>query len=240
MGTWRTPDFSGRATQVAEAAALYGGLGYDGALVMPTDTADNAGLERALAETDYPFRFCAWIDPDDDGLDAFLDTAASRIAALKIHPSFLRRRVTDPVFEPYLRWAADHHTPVLVHCGRWQEIASYRFPIEVAREHPETTMILCHMAGDSTDLVQATCDLVEETGITNAYLGTESIRQYWIVQRAVDQLGPERIIFGSDYNLNHPKSFQAVVDALELSEAARQRIFFDNLNTLFPPDLRLD
>ncbi len=235
VGRWRTPDFSGRATGVADAARLYGALGYFGALVMPTDTADNAGLLKALADADFPFRFCAWVDPEDTGLDALLSEKTARIAALKIHPSFLRRRVIEPAFAPYLDWAAAHHAPVLVHCGRWQEMASYRFVLDVAERHPATAFILCHMGGDGSHLVEAAVARVLETGLTNVSLGTESIREYWIVQRAVDRLGPERIIFGSDYNLNHPRSFQAVIEALELDAEGRRKVFGDNLNALLPP-----
>ncbi len=242
VGPWRTPDFSGRATQLAEAARLYAELGYAGALVMPTDVADNAGLLatlRAQGPSPVAFRFCAWVDPADASLPAFLDDHAADVAALKIHPSFLRQRCTEPVFDPYYRWAAERGVPVLVHCGRWQEMASFRFPLEVAERHPDLNVILCHMGGDGTDLVQGTVAHIEARGIPNAFLGTESVRQYWIVQHAVDRLGPERVLFGSDYNLNHPRSFQAVVDALDVDDAGRRRIFFDNLNGLFPAHLRL-
>ena len=239
VGSWRTPDFSGRTTEVREAAALYEGLGYASALVMPTDVGDNVGLLAALDQCDYPFRFCAWIDPNDPDLDAFLAKAAPRIAALKIHPSFLRERCDAAVFDPYYRWAGEHGVPVLVHCGRWQEMASYRFPIASAERHPGVPIVLCHMGGDGTDLVEKTVALLAETGVPNAYLGTESIRQFWIVQHAIDRLGPERVIFGSDYNLNHPGSFEAIVGALSLDEEGKNRVFFDNLNELWPAHLRI-
>jgi hypothetical protein len=239
VGAWRTPDFSGRATTLAEAGRLYAGLGYTGALVMPTDVGDNVGLLAAVAGAAFPFRFCAWVDPDAPGLPALLAAEAGAVAALKIHPSFVRRRCTDEAFEPYYAWAAAHGTPVLVHCGRWQEMASYRFVVEAAQRHRDVAFILCHMGGDGTDLVAATVALLRATGVDNCWLGTESIRQYWVVQHAIAQLGAARVIFGSDYNLNHPASFQAVVDALDLSGAERERVFFANLNGLFPAALRL-
>lgn len=239
VGRWRTPDFSGRATEVEDAARLYAELGYTSALVMPTDTGENARLLDGLLASSFPFRFCAWIDPADPAAAAFLDERRDDVAALKVHPSFLRRRADDEVFEPFYRWGAAHGTPVLVHCGRWLEMASWRFPLAAAVRHPDVAFVLCHMGGDGTDLVEGAVEGVLASGADNVFFGTESIRQYWIVRHAISRLGPERVIFGSDYNLNHPRSFEAVVDALDLPPAARERVFFHNLNELLPAALRL-
>ena len=234
VGRWRTPDFSGRATTLGEAERLYRSLGYAGALVMPTDAGDNEGLAREVAESTFPFRLCAWVDPEDPAWDAFADARRGGIEALKVHPSFLRRRVTDTALDPFYRWAARRGAPVLVHCGRWQEMASYRFALDAAERHPDVRWILCHMGGDSTQLVAAATDAIVERRLDNVWLGTESIRQYWIVQRALDRLGAGRLVFGSDYNLNHPSSFQAVVEALDASPQGREAILGGNLAGLLP------
>jgi len=234
VGRWRTPDFSGRETTLAQAERLYRALGYAGALVMPTDEGDNEGLAREVAASGFPFRLCAWVDPEDRTWDRFAEARGGLVEALKVHPSFLRRRVTDGALTPFYRWAADRGAPVLVHCGRWQEMASYRLALDAAERHPDVRWILCHMGGDSTELVTAAVDALLERRLDNVWLGTESIRQYWIVQRALDRLGPGRLVFGSDYNLNHPRSFQAVVEALDASEADRAAILGGNLAGLLP------
>lgn len=238
VGRWRSSAFSGRATTLADAEALYRRLGYAGALVMPTDEADNRGLLEAIEASSFPFRFCLWIDPEDDELPAFAEARADRIAALKIHPSLVGRRCTDAGFDRWFDWAAERGVPVLVHCGRWQEMASWRLGLERAEARPDVTLILCHMGGDGSDLVEETVGGLAERELPNVRLGTESIRQYWVVQRAVDRLGARPLIFGSDYNLNHPRSFQAVVEALEVDEEARRGILADHLDAVLPSHLR--
>ncbi len=213
--------------------------GVGGALVMPTDTADNAGLLAEIAahgDADgVALRFNAWVDPRGAGNLDWIEAHADGIAALKIHPSFLRMRPTDDGFGPYLRAAATHGWPVLVHCGRWQEMSSWRFGVELGLRHPDVDFVLCHMGGDSTDLIEGVVDaLAAADGPANVYLGTESIRQYWIVGHAAERLGADRLIFGSDYNLNHPRSFIAVVDALNLSGEDAAKVFCGNLNRLLP------
>lgn len=246
VGPWKEPSFSGRATDLAHCVEVLRESGIGGALVMPTDRAENEGLLAALRAwegqrggADPILRFNAWVDPLDPGNLPWLEAHAREIAALKIHPSFVRKPPTDPVYEPHLDAAAAHGWPVLVHCGRWQEMSSWRFGVELARRHPTVSFVLCHMGGDSTDLVQGVVDaLSAEDGPRNAWLGTESIRQYWIVGAAIERLGADRVIFGSDYNLNHPRSFLAVVEALHLPKPQAQAVLGDNLDGLLPEALR--
>ncbi len=239
VGVWNEPSFSGRATDLADAVEVLAATGVRGALTMPTDQADNAGLLAAIESRDpsaaVGFRLCAWIDPRSEDNLEWIRQHASRIAGLKVHPSLVRTRPDDARYVPFLELAAQHGLPVLLHCGRWQEMSSYRFGVDLAQAHPAVAFILCHMGGDSTDLIEATVDALVAPGAPdNVWLGTESIRQYWSVQHAVDRLGPARLIFGSDYNLNHPGSFLAVIDALKLDASGRAAILGSNLNGLLP------
>ena len=240
VGGWREPGFAGRATTLADADAVYRRCGFAGALVTTTDRGDNATLRRAIEEHAgaLRFRLAYWVDPaveDDLGI---LDEMMPSVAALKIHPSFLRRPIGDPAFRPYLERAARHGRPVVVHCGRWQEMAGYGLALDVAASMPGVSFVLGHMGGDEPLLVRRTVAAIRARGIANASLGTESVRQYWVVREAIDALGAERVVFGSDYNLNHPAMFRAVIEALELDAASAARVLGGNLERLLPPSLR--
>ena len=237
VGRWREPSFSGRETDLDDAVRVMAESGVHGALVMPTDEGDNEGLLAAVGEYrgQVALRLCAWVDPGRPANLAWMEAHVTDLAALKIHPSFLRLRPTDPALWPWFRLAAKHGLPVLVHCGRWQEMSSWRFGLELAVGHPDVNLILCHMGGDGTDLIEAVVAALSAKGApTNVWLGTESIRQYWSVQRAAHRLGAGRLIFGSDYNLNHPRSFLAVVYALALSAEDRAAVLGGNLQRLLP------
>lgn len=210
VGTWHTPDFCGRETGLKDLISLYERLGFSGALITTTDLADNKGLLEEMAEYSggLNLQFAFWVTPDKLKL---LERLADRVSALKIHPSFLRRPVTDPVFEPFLALAAEKSWPVVVHCGRWQEIAGYGLALQAAQQHPSVNFVLSHMGGDSPCLVHETVDRIKTLGLRNAFLGTESIRQFDLVQYAVSELGATQVIFGSDYNLNSPSAFVGVI-----------------------------
>lgn len=240
VGRWATEAFGGRATTLSDAVRLYRELGFAGALVTTTDRADNEELLAALRdhEGSPALRFAWWVEPGAPRAFERLTGRLPEVAALKIHPSFLRRPVNDPAFAPFLRLAGASGRPVMVHCGRWQEVAGYALALDAAERHPDTRFILGHMGGDEPLLVRGAVAAIRERGLGNVWLGTESLRQYWVVQEAADALGAARLVFGSDYNLNHPAAFRAVVDALALSAADRARILGGTLNELVPPELR--
>lgn len=246
VGGWVVEGFAGRQTALADAVSLFRRLGFDGALVTTTDRGDNDALRgalRAQAAADaggsaLALRLAWWVDPGSPDAVRQLETALPDVAALKIHPSFLRRPLSDEGFAPFLDLAAAAGLPVVVHCGRWQEVAGYGVALAVAERRRNVSIVLSHMGGDEPLLVRGAVREIRERSLANVWLGTESLRQYWIVQEAVDALGAARIIFGSDYNLNHPAAFLAIVEALDLSEVDRARILAGNLNALVPPGLR--
>lgn len=234
VGRWRTPDFAGRDSDLEDVTRVLRSCGVTGALVMPTDSGDNEGLLRAVdGHRDLPaLFFAAWVRPGDDSLHDFLERNRSRVSALKIHPSFNRLPVTDPAYEPLLAVASRRRWPVVVHCGRWREVAGFEIALDAADRHPDIPFVLSHMGGDSPTLVLGAAGAIRERGLANAYLGTESIREYWLVARALDLVGPERLVFGSDHNLNHPASFLAVVEALGLAPRERALVLGGNARRL--------
>lgn len=238
VGPWRTPDFAGRDSDLADVRRVLRSCGVTGALVMPTDSGDNDALLREVVRHQGTpgaapaLFFAAWVRPDDDSLTDFLERNMSRVGALKVHPSFNRVPITDPAYAPFLALAERRRLPVVVHCGRWREVAGWEKAVEVAERHPDIPFLLSHMGGDSPALVLGAARAIRERGLSNAHLGTESIREYWLVAQALDLVGPERLVFGSDHNLNHPASFLAVIEALDLAPAERALILGGNARRL--------
>jgi len=203
------------------------------ALVMTTDARDNEGLLAAVRSWRGPVSlyFAAWVDPEDPDVSLFLERNKHDIAAIKVHPSFARRPITDPAFGPCLEYAEANHLPVIVHCGRWREVAGFELAVRAAVSHPGCPFILSHMGGDSPSLVKEAVAAVRQ--LANVYLGTESIREYWVIAEAIDALGPGRLVFGSDFNLNHPATFLATIRAIGLDRASEALILGDNARRLF-------
>jgi predicted TIM-barrel fold metal-dependent hydrolase len=108
-------------------------------------------------------------------------------------------------------------------------MSSYAFALEAASAHPGVNFILSHMGGDTPELEMATIEATKAAGLTNVFLGIEGVREYWAVQRAIEELGAEHVIFGSDYPLGHPKMFLGLVDALVVSDDQRARVLGGNI-----------
>jgi predicted TIM-barrel fold metal-dependent hydrolase len=155
--------------------------------------------------------------------------ATCGIHGIKLHPSCDGVRITDARAEPFLGYAVDEGLPVMVHCGRWQEMASYRFALEAASKHPGTVFILSHMGGDIPELEMATIDHIKAAALSNVRLGIEGVREYWAVERAVRELGADKVIFGSDYPLGHPKMYLGLVDALAMSADQKDLVLGGNM-----------
>jgi len=229
-GRWRPEREGWPGATMDEIRVALARSGIDGAVIMPTDEADNEGLAEALAPNPDGFHFFAWLDPHHpDRTMETLERHRGHLAGLKVHPSLERLRVDDAAWAPFLEFADEWRLPVIVHCGRWQEMASWKFCLTVAERHPEAAIIIAHMGGDLPTL-QQDCSLeVQRRALPNVYLGTESIREYYSLRIALDRLGPERILFGSDFPLGWPAAYLAVFDGALPSEEERRLVLGANL-----------
>ncbi len=229
IGKW-SEIFLNYSTTVEEAVEVMKESGVEGAVAMPADATSNEELLSDIKKIkDFRFYFCAWINPEDRGLANFLEENAGDVKFLKYHPSLIRKRITDEALIPYLEIAGKHKLPVIVHCGRWQEIASFEYPIEAARNFPEVNFILAHLGGDQPSLCTAAAKAVKESGLKNLYLGTESVREFYFVNEVVKTAGAERILFGSDYNLGLPGMYIPIIEKLRISNEEKEMIFSGNI-----------
>ena len=229
-GYWSPQHFLGRGVPFAELERCLGECGIDGAVLTSTDLKENAAvIEFILGDAQKKYWFFPWVNPAADGDLEFVKARRKDIHGLKLHPSVDRIKVTDPRVEPFIRYAGDEGMPVMVHCGRWQEMSSYSLVLEVAAVYRDVDFILSHMGGDTPELEMATIEAVNAGGLSNVYLGTEGVREYWAVQRAVDVLGAERVVFGSDFPLGHPRMYLGVIDALKVTEDQRNLLLGGNI-----------
>ncbi len=95
IGKWSNIFFNYEST-VEQAIAVMKKSGVEAAVCMPADATSN---DELFAETynnpDFKFYYKAWINPDDDKLDDFLEKNIDEISLFKVHPSIQRKRITD-------------------------------------------------------------------------------------------------------------------------------------------------
>ena len=109
---------------------------------------------------------------------------------------------TDPRLDPIMARAAELGVPVLHHA--WYKATEFIFNesstaeiADLARRHPDVTIIMAHLAGGGWRGVR---DIVPCPNVVVDTSGAQPIDG--VVEYAVELLGPERVVFGSDWPLS--------------------------------------
>jgi predicted TIM-barrel fold metal-dependent hydrolase len=229
IGKWSNLFFNYETT-VEQAVEVMKSSGIDGAVCLPTDATTNTTLlNETINRKDFKFYFAAWINPEDSELDAFLENNLKYISIFKFHPSVQKIKITDESYRKYIEIAVETDKPIVVHCGRWKEIASFKFPLELSKKYPDLKIILAHLGGDQPSLYLECAKEVKALNNKNIYLGTESVREFYFVNEVVKTTGADRVIFGSDYNLGLPKMYIPIIESLNISNEQKELIFSGNI-----------
>lgn len=229
IGRWSNIFFNYQST-VKEAIEVMKKSGVEAAVCMPADLTSNEELfSQTYNNPEFKFYYKAWINPDDKGLDNFLEKSIDDVSLFKVHPSIQRKKITDQSYDKYMELAVEKNKPVVVHCGRWREIASYEFPLLLAEKYPELVLILAHLGGDQPSLYLECADKLRNKKYQNVYLGTESVREFYFVNKVVHTVGAEKVIFGSDYNLGLPLMYIPIIESLNIPASDKELIFSGNI-----------
>jgi predicted TIM-barrel fold metal-dependent hydrolase len=137
-------------------------------------------------------------------------------------------RCSDPVVDPLIDRCAHHGIPMLQHT--WLK-ATGNMPGEstpmdlavLARRHPDATLIMGHSGGDWEYGVRCARSLEK---VFFDISGGEA-NSGWI-ERAVDLVGAERILFGTDMPGRSMSSQLAKVLGARISDDAKEKITYKN------------
>ena len=95
----------------------------------------------------------------------------------------------------------------------------------LARKFPSVPVIMNHMG--FRYYVDGAINVALET--PNVYLDTVLVSMPGYLRMAVDQVGADRVIYGSDYPVGHPASMIAAIKAANIGTEAEALIMGDNL-----------
>ena len=184
---------------------------------------------------------CALVHPTEADPVGQVQKAASEwgMKGIKLMPAVHEYNVDDEMVKPVVEAAREcglivsiHSGPANCHPTRIGNVASWV---------PETPVIMDHM-GFPDDL-DAAIEAVKAN--RNIYLGTTILRFHrrWgtdpnqvvptEVKKAVDALGPEQIVFGSNLPEYRPIQVINAIRRLELGDDAEALIFGDNLARIY-------
>jgi predicted TIM-barrel fold metal-dependent hydrolase len=165
---------------------------------------------------------------------ATFDQARRRLAdphcvGIKIHPEEHQYPITE--YGPALfRFAAELGAVVLAHSGDPYSLPAGFVPL--ADAFPDVRLILAHLgnggqaAGEPDLQVRA----IQAAKHGNLWTDTSSARSILpgLIEWAVAEVGPERILYGTDTPIYFAPNQRARIDHAEISDAAKRLILRDN------------
>ncbi len=96
---------------------------------------------------------------------------------------------------------------------------------------PDTTMVLAHIGGSPEECFERIATVAKHPKVYMDIAGSGQER-VGILERAVKEIGAERVLYGSDFAINEPSGVIARVENAFLTERDRELILFRNLENL--------
>ena len=145
----------------------------------------------------YPDRLIGYVrlNPQAPGALDALDKALGQdgFKGLKLHPvTYLGFPYGEATLR-LMRRAAEYHAPVLFHTGD-EALALPEEVAQAARLCPEATVIMAHMGGYYH--YEAVLQAAQE--LPNVMIDTSASPYPGLIRRAVETIGPDRVLYASD------------------------------------------
>jgi uncharacterized protein len=227
--------------------------GVERAALIASLPADEASVTAAAAKCPDRFFAYAMVNPLAEN-----PPALSGLHALCFFPAMHRYFMHDPRVEPLLEKAAAQGSLVFVHCGvltvgvrKKLGLPSpfdmrYSNPIDlhaVALRHPQLNFVVPHFGAgyfrEALMLADLCPNVYLDTSSSNHWMQYESLDLTTVFRRALDVIGPSRLLFGTDSSF-FPRGWnRAIFDEqvqtlanLGLSSADAQLVLGGNLERL--------
>ena len=147
-------------------------------------------------------------------------------------------RCNAPELDPIVERAIAMKAPILQHTwlkldGNLPGESSPYDLVELARRHPDANFICAHTGGDwerGIRIIRTTKNICAGIAGFDPTAG--------VVEMAVRELGPERVVYGSDVGGRSFASQLAKVLGADIPDSAKELVLGGNLRRLFTPALR--
>jgi hypothetical protein len=203
--------------------------GYEGCCVFHPDNE----YVRTVVETIPEAYGLVWGNPRLPGyveeVERYLDHP--KFLGLKLHPLIDGYHPNDPAVHALMELLVERGgLPVLVHSGH--PIFTLPWSIEeLAVAFPAVKVILGHMGHGNVVYINASIDIAARNA--NVYLETSGMPMHTKIKEAVERVGVERVLYGSDVPFHHPAVEMLRVRVSGLGPAELERVLCTNARTLF-------
>jgi predicted TIM-barrel fold metal-dependent hydrolase len=142
------------------------------------------------------------------------------LTGLKLHPFVECFRPDHPFFNKFFKKTNELNLPILFHSG--EGFSSPGLILKIAKNYPKLPIILGHLRESAIGALNE-CE--------NVYVETSGTLPDF-VELSADVDG-DRILFGSDVPYYRYPTQIAIVEAAEISQKAKRKIFFENFQKMF-------
>jgi predicted TIM-barrel fold metal-dependent hydrolase len=143
----------------------------------------------------------------------------------KIHTEYSRTPIDSPAMQAAIELTTEFGLPTLVHtwAGNVVDLA------DVADRVPGAQVIAGHMGAPGWPLVPEAADRSDRIWFEPCWSAPDANRIRWIL----DQIGPSRLMFGTDATLIDPSVALGAFDAATLTPPEEEAIMWKNATDLF-------
>jgi len=144
---------------------------------------------------------------------------------VKMNPLFNNFLPDSKIVHPVMEAAGRHHVPVLIHCGHPPWSLPWSFE-RLADRFPDVKIVMAHMGHGHIVYINGALDVAEDYG--NIVVDTAGMTMHSKIREAVERLGEDRVMYGSDVPLGHPAWEIPKVKISGLSEEHLRNVLHDN------------
>jgi len=235
----KTEKLKGRHVTIDTYNNIMVQAGVDESMIMPnvsdiiSSSQLNSDMIDAYVSSKYKDKFYPFllVDPRDMQTWDQVTEYNKIIYGIKYHPSVSDCELTDPEMDQFISIVKAYNLPMLIHCGRyWRSYIDY--VLIAAKKHPSVVFIAAHLGGTAIQQAVKSADKAAAASLDNVYMDTSAIKQPWLIERAVEKLGSDKIIFGSDEPYADLRINKKCVEFAGVSNKTKEQIFYKNFKKI--------
>jgi len=142
------------------------------------------------------------------------------LTGIKLHPMVECFRPDHPYFNEFFERLDELRLPVLIHTG--EGFSAPGLALKVTRKHPNMVTILAHLREGCVAALNGSSNIFVETSGT--------LPEF--VEMATD-IDENRVLFGSDMPYYRFPTQTAIIEATEISNKVKRKVYFENFERLF-------
>jgi predicted TIM-barrel fold metal-dependent hydrolase len=213
---------------VEKLIQLFDDYGVERAVVFPNPNVGDKypEMNNYIAECvkKYPKRLVGFGRTDPRRQDSIKELARIKqllgLTGLKLHPLVECFRPDHPFFNKFFQKANELKLPILFHSG--DGFSSPGLILKIARKYPKLPIILAHLREYGVGALKE-CE--------NVYVETSGALPDFI--ELCTDVDVDRILFGSDVPYYRYPTQIAIIEAAEISQKAKRKIFYENFQRIF-------